>query len=96
VVNVLAIGLKARGFKSGQKRWILRVIKICSMTSFVGEVKPSFPSRKRTLPSMRNKSSAKLMAISRQVSLASLPGVRGGYAVVDESRIIRTPDREAQ
>jgi hypothetical protein len=43
LVNVLAIGPKIHGFKSGRGRWILRALKFSSMTSFGWEVKPSVP-----------------------------------------------------
>jgi hypothetical protein len=46
VVIVSAIGPKFHGFKPGRRRWILRVIKVRSTTSFRGEVKPSSPYRK--------------------------------------------------
>jgi hypothetical protein len=45
VVSVLATGPKVRGFKPDG---FLRVIKICSTTSFGGEVKPSVPCRRFT------------------------------------------------
>jgi hypothetical protein len=48
VVSVLATGPKVRGFKPGRGRWILRVIKYRSTTSFGGEVKPSVPCRRFT------------------------------------------------
>jgi hypothetical protein len=41
VVSVLAGGPKVRGFKPGKGRSILMAIKIRSMPSFGGEVKPS-------------------------------------------------------
>jgi hypothetical protein len=37
---VLAIGPKVCGFKPSQNDGFVRAIKICSMTSFGGEVKP--------------------------------------------------------
>jgi hypothetical protein len=46
VVIVLAIGTNAHVFKPGRGRWILRVIKIRSTTSFGKEVKPSALCRK--------------------------------------------------
>jgi hypothetical protein len=45
IVVMIAIVPKARGFKPGRGRRILRVIKIHSTTSFRGEVKPSAPCR---------------------------------------------------
>jgi hypothetical protein len=41
VVRVLATGPNVRGFKLRRGRWFLMVIKIRSMISFRGEVKPS-------------------------------------------------------
>jgi hypothetical protein len=46
MVTVLPTGLEVRGFKASQERWILRVIKICTTTSFGGKVKPSAPCHK--------------------------------------------------
>jgi hypothetical protein len=45
VVSVLATGPKVRGFDP-DRRWILRVIKIRSTTSFGGEVMPSVPCKR--------------------------------------------------
>jgi hypothetical protein len=43
---VLVIGPKVRGLKPVESDWFLMAIKIRSMTSFGGEVKPSAPCRK--------------------------------------------------
>jgi hypothetical protein len=43
IVSVLAIGPKVREFKPGRGDGSLRVIKICSMPSFRGEVKLGTP-----------------------------------------------------
>jgi hypothetical protein len=54
VVSVLATGPKVAGSIPAEVDGFFRVIKICSTTSFRGEVKPSVPcrrfkARKRTL-----------------------------------------------
>jgi hypothetical protein len=46
VVNVLATGLKGRGFKPRLGDGFLKVIKIRSTRSFGWEVKPEVPCRK--------------------------------------------------
>jgi hypothetical protein len=45
MVVILAIGPKVCGFKPGRERWIFKGDKICSTTSFGGEVKPLVPLR---------------------------------------------------
>jgi hypothetical protein len=49
MVIVLAIEPKVCGFRPHQERWILRVIKIRSMTSFGGEIKLLAPCCKTLL-----------------------------------------------
>jgi hypothetical protein len=98
VVVVLVIVPKIRGLTPGRRRWILRAIKIRSMTSFGWEVKSSSPCRK-ILRHAKNRaeyegdiSSAIFTAISRQVSLDSLLDISSGIcyrALVDESGMIR-------
>jgi hypothetical protein len=46
MVIVLAIGTKVRGSNPAESNGYLRVIKICSMTSFGGAVNPLAPYRK--------------------------------------------------
>jgi hypothetical protein len=46
MVSVLAIGFKVRMFKPGRCDGFLNKMKIRSMTSIGGEVKPSTPCRK--------------------------------------------------
>jgi hypothetical protein len=49
VVNVLAIESQTRAFKRGREQWILTAIKIRSMPSFGGKVKPEAPCKKISL-----------------------------------------------
>jgi hypothetical protein len=46
VVSVFATESKGRGFEPGQSDGFLKVIKICSTTSFAWKVKPEVPCRK--------------------------------------------------
>jgi hypothetical protein len=46
LVIVLATGPKVRGLKPAEDDVFLRAIKICSLTSFGGEEKPSAPCHK--------------------------------------------------
>jgi hypothetical protein len=50
VVIMLAIGPKIHGFKPSRGRWIFKVIKVNSTTSFGGEVKPLIPCRILKIP----------------------------------------------
>jgi hypothetical protein len=46
MVSVLAVGPKVYRFRPGRGDGFLRAIKICSMPSFGGEVKPGAPCSK--------------------------------------------------
>jgi hypothetical protein len=90
---MLDTGPKVAGSNLVKYGGFLRVIKICSTTSFGGEVKPSAHVRfygmlKIHTNTKGDSSWAKFTAISRQVSSASLLSVSAGYCqrdLADES-----------